>query len=151
MNQILDADYDKAERVQKETTEKASGIGQTTLQQNGFECDICSDTGKMFDMIREKRYSLIMLDLQMPGKSGVELLRLMRKSKVGNSQTVPVVVSTASAEDVREDLIEAGFDEYIPKMAQTEVMIRLINEVISRNTNTVRPDFSQLRKSVPST
>ena len=121
---------------------------QGILQQNGFECDICSDTGKMFDMIREKRYSLIMLDLQMPGKSGVELLRLMRKSKVGNSQTVPVVVSTASAEDVREDLIEAGFDEYIPKMAQTEVMIRLINEVISRNTNTVRPDFSQLRKSV---
>ena len=121
---------------------------QGILQQNGFECDICNDTGKVFGMIRATDYSLIMIDLQMPGKNGVELLQLMRKSKVGNSQTVPVVVSTASAEDVREDLIAAGFDEYIPKMAQTEEMVRLINEVISRNTNAVSPDFTQLRKSV---
>ena len=118
------------------------------LQQNGFDVDICSDSSKVFDMLRETKYSLVMLDLQMPGKSGLEILRLMRKSKVGNSQTVPVVVSTASAEDVREDLMAAGFDEYIPKMAQTETMVKLINEVIAQKTNAVSHDFSQLRKSV---
>jgi len=121
---------------------------QGILQQNGFDCDICSDSSKVFDMLRETKYSLVMLDLQMPGKSGLEILRLMRKSKVGNSQTVPVVVSTASAEDVREDLMAAGFDEYIPKMAQTETMVKLINEVIAKKTNAVSPDFTQLRKSV---
>jgi CheY-like chemotaxis protein len=121
---------------------------QGILEQNGFDCDICSDSGKVFDMIRETMYSMVMLDLQMPGKSGVELLHLMRKSKVGNSQTVPVVASTASAEDIREDLIDAGFDEYIPKMAQTEETVRLINEVIARKTNAVSPDFTKLRKSV---
>ena len=121
---------------------------QGILQQNGFDCDICSDSSKVFDMLRETKYSLVMLDLQMPGKSGLEILKLMRKSKVGNSQTVPVVVSTASAEDVREDLMAAGFDEYVPKMAQTETMVRLINEVIAKKTNAVSPDFSQLRKSV---
>ena len=84
---------------------------QGILEQNGFDCDICSDSGKVFDMMRETKYSLVMLDLQMPGKSGVELLHLMRKSKVGNSQTVPVVASTASAENIREELIDAGFDE----------------------------------------
>jgi len=113
-----------------------------------IDCDICSDSSKVFDMLRETKYSLVMLDLQMPGKSGLEILRLMRKSKVGNSQTVPVVVSTASAEDVREDLMAAGFDEYIPKMAQTETMVKLINEVIAKKTNAVSPDFTQLRKSV---
>ena len=121
---------------------------QGILQQNGFDCDICSDSSKVFNMLRETKYSLVMLDLQMPGKSGLEILKLMRKSKVGNSQTVPVVVSTASAEDVREDLMAAGFDEYVPKMAQTETMVRLINEVIAKKTNAVSPDFSQLRKSV---
>lgn len=121
---------------------------QGILQQNGFDCDICSDSSKVFDMLRETKYSLVMLDLQMPGKSGLEILKLMRKSKVGNSQTVPVVVSTASAENVREDLMAAGFDEYVPKMAQTETMVRLINEVIAKKTNAVSPDFSQLRKSV---
>lgn len=121
---------------------------QGILQQNGFDCDICSDSSKVFEMLRETKYSLVMLDLQMPGKSGLEILRLMRKSKVGNSQTVPVVVSTASAEDVREDLMAAGFDEYIPKMAQTETMVKLINEVIAKKTNAVSPDFTQLRKPV---
>lgn len=121
---------------------------QGILEQNGFDCDICSDSGKVFDMMRETKYSLVMLDLQMPGKSGVELLHLMRKSKVGNSQTVPVVASTASAENIREELIDAGFDEFIPKMAQTEDTVRLINEVIARKTNAVSPDFTKLRKSV---
>lgn len=121
---------------------------QEILERNGFECDVCDDTDKFFTMLRSGNYSLVMLDLQMPGKSGRELLDLMRKSKVANSQTVPVIVSTSSGEEMREELLNAGFTEFIPKTADVDAMVNVINEVIDKSTRTVTPDFSRLRKSV---
>jgi len=121
---------------------------QGILTQNGFDCDVCNDTGKFFTMLRKGNYSLVILDLQMPGKSGRELLDLMRNSKVANSQTVPVIVSTASGEEMREELLKAGFDEYMPKTVDVNEMVRIVNGVIEDKTKTVTPDFTKMRKSV---
>ena len=96
---------------------------QGVLQQNGFDCDVCSDTAKFFTMLRKGNYSAVIMDLQMPGKNGRELLDIMRESKVANSQTVPVIVSTASGEEVREELLKVGFDEYLPKTADISEMV----------------------------
>lgn len=121
---------------------------QGALELNGFDCDICNDTGKFFTMLRKGNYSAVIMDLQMPGKNGRELLDLMRKSKVANSQTVPVIVSTASGEEMREELLKVGFDEYLPKTADVSDMVRMMNDVIAEKSKTVTPDFTRLRKSV---
>ena len=121
---------------------------QGVLQQNGFDCDVCSDTVKFFTMLRKGNYSAVIMDLQMPGKNGRELLDVMRESKVANSQTVPVIVSTASGEEVREELLKVGFDEYLPKTADISEMVNVVNQVIVEKSKTVTPDFTKLRKSV---
>lgn len=121
---------------------------QGVLQQNGFDCDVCSDTAKFFTMLRKGYYSAVIMDLQMPGKNGRELLDIMRESKVANSQTVPVIVSTASGEEVREELLKVGFDEYLPKTADISEMVNVVNQVIAEKSKTVTPDFTKLRKSV---
>ena len=121
---------------------------QGVLQQNGFDCDVCSDTAKFFTMLRKGNYSAVIMDLQMPGKNGRELLDIMRESKVANSQTIPVIVSTASGEEVREELLKVGFDEYLPKTADISEMVNVVNRVITEKSKTVTPDFSKLRKSV---
>ena len=121
---------------------------QGVLQQNGFDCDVCSDTAKFFTMLRKGYYSAVIMDLQMPGKNGRELLDVMRESKVANSQTVPVIVSTASGEEVREELLKVGFDEYLPKTADISEMVNVVNQVIAEKSKTVTPDFTKLRKSV---
>ena len=121
---------------------------QEILEKNGFHCDICSNPDKFFTMLRNGNYSLVILDLQMPVKSGSELLELMRKSKVANSQTVPVIVSTSSGVEMREELMNAGFDEFIPKTSDVDEMVSIVNKVIERSTKTVTPDFTRLNKSV---
>ena len=121
---------------------------QGVLQQNGFDCDVCSDTAKFFTMLRKGNYSAVIMDLQMPGKNGRELLDIMRESKVANSQTIPVIVSTASGEEVREELLKVGFDEYLPKTADISEMVNVVNRVITEKSKTVTPDFTKLRKSV---
>lgn len=60
-------------------------------------------------MIRRKAYNLLLADLNMPGINGFELLELLRSSNVGNSQTIPLVVATASGSCDTEELLAKGF------------------------------------------
>mgnify|MGYP002244703774 CR=1 FL=1 len=77
--------------------------------QEGIHCDICTDAAELMEMIREKEYSLLLTDLNMPEINGFELLELLRTSNVGNSKTIPVVVTTASGSCSKEELMERGF------------------------------------------
>lgn len=120
---------------------------KTMLEDNGIACDTCNDSAQVFTMMRDKKYSLVITDMKMPGLNGLELLKLMRKSRVGNSQSVPVVVSTSSGEETREELIAEGFDECLFKDFNTEELVKLVNRWIQEKTGTVSPDFTRLRKT----
>ena len=77
--------------------------------QEGIHCDTCTDAAELVEMIRRKEYSLLLTDLNMPNINGFDLLELLRSSNVGNSKTIPVVVTTASGSCSKEELIERGF------------------------------------------
>ena len=74
--------------------------------QEGVHCDTCTDAAELMEMIRRKEYSLLLTDLNMPEINGFELLELLRTSNVGNSKTIPVVVTTASGSCSKEELME---------------------------------------------
>ena len=77
--------------------------------QEGIHCDTCTDAAALMEMIRQKEYSLLLTDLNMPGINGFELLELLRSSNVGNSPTIPVVVATASGSCNKGELLAKGF------------------------------------------
>ena len=61
----------------------------------GMHCDTCTNVSVLMELIRKKEYSLLLTDLNMPEISGFELLELLRSSNVGNSKSIPIVVTTA--------------------------------------------------------
>lgn len=73
--------------------------------QEGIHCDTCTDAAALMEMIRQKEYSLLLTDLNMPDINGFELLELLRSSNVGNSPTIPVVVATASGSCNKGELL----------------------------------------------
>jgi two-component system, NarL family, sensor histidine kinase EvgS len=77
--------------------------------QEGIHCDTCTDAAALMEMIRQKEYSLLLTDLNMPDINGFELLELLRSSNVGNSPTIPVVVATASGSCNKGELLAKGF------------------------------------------
>ena len=77
--------------------------------QEGIHCDTCTDAAELMEMVRRKEYNLLLTDLNMPVINGFELLELLRSSNVGNSQTIPVVVATASGSCDADELLESGF------------------------------------------
>ena len=78
-------------------------------------CDTCVNAGELIELIRHKRYDLLITDLRMPGHNGYDILELLRTSNVNNSKTIPVIVATASGSCTKEELLEKGFSDCIFK------------------------------------
>ena len=52
-----------------------------SLHQAGYEVDTCNDGEEALDMIYAEMYDLIVLDLNLPGMDGMDILRELRKGK----------------------------------------------------------------------
>lgn len=75
----------------------------------GIHCEICTNTGDLMEAIRTGNYDLLITDLKMPETNGYEVLELLRSSDIGNSKTIPVIVTTASGSCTEEELLARGF------------------------------------------
>ena len=112
--------------------------------QEGIHCDTCTDIAKLMELIRKKEYSLLLTDLNMPEINGFELLELLRTSNVGNSKTIPVVVTTASGSCSKEELIERGFAGCLFKPFAMSELMEVSDRCAIKEIPNGKPDFSAL-------
>lgn len=112
--------------------------------QEGIRCDTCTDVSELMEMIRRKKYSLLLTDLNMPDINGYELLELLRSSNVGNSKTVPVVVTTASGSCEKKELLAWGFAECLFKPFSMSELMEVSDKCALKEIQADRPDFSAL-------
>ena len=112
--------------------------------QEGIHCDTCTDAAELMEMIRKKEYSLLLTDLNMPEINGFELLELLRTSNVGNSKTIPVVVTTASGSCSREELMERGFSGCLLKPFSISELMEVSDKCAMKGKQNEKPDFTSL-------
>lgn len=76
-------------------------------------------------------YDLLLLDDMMPKKSGVEVLKELKKEKDFH---IPTIALTANAiSGMREEYLKAGFDDYLPKPINKEELDHLIKKFLVEN------------------
>ncbi|MCR5746234.1 MAG: response regulator [Lachnospiraceae bacterium] len=86
------------------------------------------------EKIKDKKYDIIFLDKQMPELDGVETLRLIRQEQDTLNADTPCIVLTADATTgAREELINAGFDDYISKPVESEQLEKIIATFLPEN------------------
>lgn len=112
--------------------------------QEGIHCDTCTDVAKLMELIRRKEYSLLLTDLNMPDINGFELLELLRSSNVGNSKTIPVVVTTASGSCSKEELMERRFAGCLFKPFSISELMEITDNCAAKEAQNDKPDFSTL-------
>lgn len=93
------------------------------LERNKYGVDWVSNGEDAYDYIMTGNYDGIILDIMMPGKDGVSVLREIR----AQGCTVPVLLLTAKTELAdRVEGLDAGADDYLPKpFASTELLARV--------------------------
>ena len=112
--------------------------------QEEIHCDTCTDAAELMEMIRKKEYSLLLTDLNMPEINGFELLELLRTSNVGNSKTIPVVVTTASGSCSKEELMERGFSGCLLKPFSISELMEVSGKCAMKGKLNEKPDFTSL-------
>ena len=109
-----------------------------------MHCDTCTNVSVLMELIRKKEYSLLLTDLNMPEISGFELLELLRSSNVGNSKSIPIVVTTASGSCSKEELIGRGFAGCLFKPFSISELMEITDKCALSSILDEKPDFSTL-------
>ena len=101
------------------------------LEQEGYRVHLAADGREGYERSLTLRPDLILVDLRLPGMSGVEICRQLRSDKV---QTPIIVLSAVGDEIDKVLLLEIGADDYVTKpFGRRELMAR-IRAVLRRTT-----------------
>lgn len=94
----------------------------------GYEVTTVADSETAFDLLSENVYHLLLLDINMPGTTGFEICKELRKVS-----TVPVLFASArTSENDRITGFDIGGDDYLPKPYSMKELLVRVNALIRR-------------------
>ncbi|MGB3501303.1 MAG: response regulator transcription factor [Mesorhizobium sp.] len=110
------------------------------LTTNGFRVTVASTAAEARRKLEGLDFDLLILDVMMPGESGVDLTKALRVDK-----KVPILMLTALSEtDSRITGLEAGADDYLAKPFDPRELILRINNILRRGGPPPVPKLEQI-------
>ncbi|MEM7704018.1 MAG: response regulator transcription factor [Pseudomonadota bacterium] len=109
------------------------------IQGMGYDVDQCFDGEKGLAAAAKMQHALIILDVMLPGRDGLSLLSILRKS----SSKPVIIVSARHAEEERIRGLSAGADDYLAKPFNVEELKLRIDAVLRRTRVTEPEDRDQ--------
>ncbi len=107
------------------------------LKANGFNPTVAKDADEAIDLTLSNHFDLLLLDLGLPKKDGLEVLEQLR----GQGATLPIIILTAR-DDINDKVagLEGGADDYVTKPFRFEellarIRLRLRNSQLQSNKN----------------
>ncbi|HIU77189.1 MAG TPA: sporulation transcription factor Spo0A [Candidatus Pelethocola excrementipullorum] len=108
-----------------------------TIIKNDKELELVgqADNGKdIYDIIREKKPDVVLLDIIMPKMDGLTLMEKIAKDQAIKKQPAFIVVSAVGQDRITEDAFNLGANYYILKPFDNDVVINRIKAVAGKNT-----------------
>lgn len=110
------------------------------LGQNGFRTTMAASAADARRLLAGLDFDLIILDVMMPGETGVELTKALREEK-----QVPILMLTALSEiDNRIAGLEAGADDYLPKPFDPRELLLRVSNILRRGAQPSTPKVEQI-------
>lgn len=111
-----------------EDEEKLASLLSDYLRKAGFETCLLANGLEVVPWIREQSPDLILLDLMLPGRDGLEICKEVR-----SFSSVPIIMTTARIEEIDRLLgLELGADDYICKPFSPREVVARVKAVLRR-------------------
>ena len=124
-----------------EDNERLASFLEKGLRASGFTTTVVGDGVNASALARDEDFDLLILDLGLPRKDGLEVLRDLR----AGGQRLPVIVLTARGDPhERVEGLETGADDYLPKPFHFEELVARIKARL-RDDNSAAGEETQLR------
>ena len=102
-----------------------------TLTQTGFEAKGFADGISMLEALKTEKPELIVLDIMLPGKDGVEILKEIKSNP--ETRKIPVIMATAKGTEMDKiQGLDTGADDYLVKPFGVMEMVSRIKAVLRR-------------------
>ena len=99
------------------------------LSREGYEVSAAADGEAGLDAARNERLDLVLLDVMLPGMSGIEVLRVLRREGV----TTPVIILSAKGDEIDRVVgLKIGADDYVTKPFSRPELLARIEAVLRR-------------------
>ncbi len=106
------------------------------LKENGYEGTSARDGREMHAMLAARPFDLVLLDVMLPGRSGLDLCRDIRKTS-----GVPIIMVSARGDEIDRVVgLEVGADDYVPKPFGAKELLARIRAVLRRAGNGATAD-----------
>jgi DNA-binding response OmpR family regulator len=99
------------------------------LADEGFTVDQAADGARALDLVASDRPDLILLDLNIPGISGSDLLAALKASD--ETSGIPVIVVTAEEEEGRSGAMRAGAEDYLTKPFSPRALVQRVGRALA--------------------
>ena len=98
------------------------------LNASGFEAEIQQNGTHILDMVRKEKYDALILDIMLPGKSGLDICRELRRES-----SIPILMVTAKKEEVDKLRgLGLGADDYMIKPFDSKELVARVKAVLRR-------------------
>ena len=119
-----------------EDEKKTASFIRKALQAEGFAVDVCHHGDDAWAAARATPYDAIVLDIMLPGRDGLSLLRQLRERQ----NATPVLLLSARGEvNERIEGLNAGADEYLPKPFVIAELVARVRALGRRGSETKSP------------
>ncbi|WP_229731360.1 tetratricopeptide repeat-containing hybrid sensor histidine kinase/response regulator [Hyunsoonleella pacifica] len=109
-------------------------ITKKILTKMGLACDVVDNGESAVDMIKTNKYDIILMDIHMPGISGIEATKIVRTF---DKELTIFALTAVTIEDKMHEFEEAGFTDIIPKpFKQEEFEKKLFNALSDKKSAT---------------
>jgi two-component system, OmpR family, response regulator len=113
-----------------EDERKIASFVNAGLKEHGFMVDYCDNGDEGCARAMENMYDAILLDIMVPGKDGLSILKMLRQFR----RNTPVILLTARNElDDRLEGLNLGADDYLAKPFFVEELVARIHAVVRRS------------------
>ncbi|KAF2337513.1 GAF domain-containing hybrid sensor histidine kinase/response regulator [Flavobacterium nitrogenifigens] len=109
-------------------------LAKSVINNFGFDLDIAQNGEEGIELLSQKEYDLILMDLQMPVKDGYQTTEYIRNEMNSN---IPIIAMTAhSLVGEQERCYKVGMNAYVPKPFKQTVLLKAIKTVMSPDADT---------------
>ncbi len=121
-------------------------VMRTTLVARGYMVSTARNSEEALERVREERFDLVLLDINMPGIGGMEACRIIR-----SQSDIPIVIlSIRNAEKEKVEALDAGADDYVTKPFSMPELLARIRAALRRSPllSSGTPDVLNLGQTV---